>query len=296
MFIIIIILLLSLLWQDSNTSINIQYDQYRNAKHVLKSIQTQHHHRITEELTSQGLIITSILKYASLSTTSLWSTVQKNMPKNIFNFTLKYLSNSLATRKNLSKWCITQSSACSFFQSETLQHIVSSCKSYLEQGRYTWRHDSVLNFIANTLSGLQSCSLYAGLPAFLSPSRITGDSLRPDLILISKNNNLYILELTIGFETNIKVNSDQKASKYNRLHQELGSKYKEIKFINLSLGALGSVGSSSESFINLLKCLKVSQPIQWSILSKMIDITIWCTYFIFCRRNNPWTDPDLLPF
>ena len=48
------------LWQDSNISTNIQYDQYRNAKHVLKSIQTKHHHRITEELTSQGLIITSI--------------------------------------------------------------------------------------------------------------------------------------------------------------------------------------------------------------------------------------------
>ena len=219
------------------------------------------------------------------------------MPKNIFNFTLKYLSNSLATRKNLSKWCITHSSACSFcLQSETLQHIVSSCKSYLEQGRYTWRHDSVLNFIANTLSGLQPCSLYADLPTFLSPSLITGDSLRPDLILISKNNDLYILELTIGFETNIKSNSDRKASKYNPLHQELGSKYKEIKFINLSLGALGTVGSSSESFINLLKCLEVSQPIQRSILSKMINITIRCTYFIFCRRNKPWTDPDLLAF
>ena len=177
-----------------------------------------------------------------------------------------------------------------------MQHIISSGKSYLEQGRYTWRHDSVLNFIANTLSGLQSCSLYANLPTFLSPSLNTGDSLRPDLILISKNNDLYILELTIGFETNIKSNSDRKASKYNPLHQELGSKYKEIKFINLSLGILGTVGSSFESFINLLKCLEVSQPIQRSILSKMINITIRCTYFIFCRRNKPWTDPDLLAF
>ena len=47
---------------------------------------------------------------------------------------------------------------------------VSSCKSYLGQGRYNWRHDSVLNFIANTFSGLQSCSIYADLPAFLSVS------------------------------------------------------------------------------------------------------------------------------
>ena len=219
------------------------------------------------------------------------------MPKVIFNFTLKYFSNSLATRKNLSKLCITQSSACSFcLQSETLQHIVSSCRSYLEQGRYTWRHNSVLNCIANTLSGLQSCSLYADLPAFLSPSLIIGDSLQFDLSLISKNNDLYIPELAIGFETNIKVNSDRKASKYNPLHQELGSKYKQIRFINLFLGALGTVSYSSESFINLLKFLEVSQPIQRSILSKIINITIRCTFFIFFRRNKPWTDPDLLTF
>ena len=74
--------------------------------------------------------------------------------------------------------------------------------------------------------------MQADLPSFLSPTLITGDSLRPDLILISKNNDLYILELLIGLETNIKVDSDQKESKYTSLHLELGSKYKQITFIN----------------------------------------------------------------
>ena len=172
------------------------------------------------------------------------------MPKNIVNFSSKYLTNTLATHKNLFKWSIGQSSACSFYlQSETLQHIVSICKSYLNQGRYTWRHDSVLNFIANTLLALPSCSIYADLPAFLSHSLVTGDSLRPGLLLITKNKTLYILELTIVFETNIKVNSDCKALKYNPLHHSLHSTYRQIKFINLSLGALGTVGSSSDSFI-----------------------------------------------
>ena len=184
------------------------------------------------------------------------------MPKNIFNFSLKYLTNTLATRKNLFKWSIGQSSACSFcLQSETLQHVVSSCKSYLDQGRYTWRHDSVLNFIASTLSALPSCSIYADLPAFLSPSLVTGNSLRPDLLLITKNKTLHILELTIGFETNIKVNSDRKALKYNPLRQDLCSKYSQIKFINLSLGALGTVGSSSDSFIELLKAVDFDSKI-----------------------------------
>ena len=148
------------LWQDSSQNTNVQYDQYKNTKQVLKAVQNQHQGRLEHELTSQGFIISSVIKFASPKVTILWSTVQQNMPKKIFNFSLKYLPNTLATRKNLFKWSIGQSSACSFcLQSETLQHVVSSCKSYLDQGRYTWRHDSVLNFIASTLSALPSCSI-----------------------------------------------------------------------------------------------------------------------------------------
>ena len=282
------------LWEDSSENTNIQYDQYKNAKQVLKAVQKQHQCRLEYELISQGFITSSIIKFASPKVTSLWSTVQKSMPKNIPNFSLKYLTNTLATRKNLFKWSIGQSSACSFcLQSETLQHVVSSCKSYLDQARYTWRHDLVLNFIANTLSALPSCSIYADLPAFLSSSLVTGDSLRPDLLFITKNNTLHILELTIGFETNIKVNSDRKALKYNPLHKDLRSKYIQIKFINLSLGALGTVGSSSDSFTELLKAVDFDCKMQKAILFRIMNITIRCTYYIFCCRNKPWTSPKL---
>ena len=39
-----------------------------------------------------------------------------------------------------------------------LQHIVSSCKSYLDYGRYAWRHNSVLLAIDKSLSSLQHCN------------------------------------------------------------------------------------------------------------------------------------------
>ena len=102
------------LWLDSYNFTNIQYDQYRSTKQVLKSIQTHHHHRLISELTSQGLVISSNLKYASKTTTKLWSSIQQRLTKNIFNFSLNNLNNTLATRKSFSKWSITQSSACSF--------------------------------------------------------------------------------------------------------------------------------------------------------------------------------------
>ena len=127
------------------------------------------------------------------------------MLKNIFNFIVKYMNNTLATMKNLCKWSLSNTSACSFcFQSETLRHVFSRCNSYLQDGRYTWHHNSVLLHIAKTLPSIVHSSLFTDLPVFPSPSLITGDS-SPDLILVLNNTSVYVLELTVGFESNIKI-------------------------------------------------------------------------------------------
>ena len=56
---------------------------------------------------------------------------------------------------------------------------------------------------------VEGSSLFVDIPGFPSPSIITGDDLRPDLLLKTKDNCLYILELTIGFETNINNNAEK---------------------------------------------------------------------------------------
>ena len=45
-----------------------------------------------------------------------------------------------------------------------------------------------------------SSNLYVDLPGFHNPSIITGDEYRPDLLLKTKDDCLYILELTVGYE------------------------------------------------------------------------------------------------
>ena len=69
------------LWQDSNTFTNIQYDQYSNAKQLLTSIQTHHHHRITSELTSQGLVTSLTLNTLQRLPPAFGQTFNKNCPK-----------------------------------------------------------------------------------------------------------------------------------------------------------------------------------------------------------------------
>ena len=288
---------INLLWSSSSVGCNIQYDQFRNTKQVLNAIQNDNEDRIHHELKSQGFILSSILLHASTKTRNLWSKVQRNMPKNIFNFTIKYLNNTLATKKNLFKWSLSSTPACSFcLQSETLQHIVSSCKSYLDDGRYTWRHNSVLSYLAKSMSSIKNASLYADLPSFPSPSLITGDSLRPDLVFVLNNTTVYLLELTVGFESNIKVNSERKAAKYHPLFTNLRTEYTNINFVNLSMSALGIYGTSSDTFLQMLKDLNFNQNLTHQIIMKASNIAIRCTYYIYCRRNKQWSNPELLQY
>ena len=173
---------------------------------------------------------------------------------------------------------------------------MSSCKSYLDNGRYTWRHNSVLLAIAKSLSSLQHCTLFADLPSFASPSLITGESLRPDLVLISRDKTLYLLELTVGFEKNILINSKRKSAMYNALIKDLYSQFSAVHFVNLTMGALGILGTSSLNFHIVLEETGVDKAVQRKLTMKLINIAIRCSYYIFCRRNKEWTKPDLIDF
>ena len=102
------------------------------------------------------------------------------------------------------------------------------------------RHDSALPFLANTFSSLKQCTVYADLPSFLSPCFITGESYRPDLLLLTDKNILYILELAVGFRTNMQNNSDRKATKYSSLTAPLS--YRKVQFVNRSMSAIGAMG------------------------------------------------------
>ena len=167
--------------------------------------------RLTNQLISQGFIISFLLNHSLKALNSLWSSTQSKLPKNIFNFTIRYLNNTLATRNNLQKWNISQSSDGSFcFISETLLRAAAGCKTYMGEGCYTWRHNSALHSIASTLKDIKDTSLFVDLPGFISPCTITGEQFRPDMLLSTANNILYIIELTVGFETNIDQNASRK--------------------------------------------------------------------------------------
>ncbi|CAB3997596.1 reverse transcriptase [Paramuricea clavata] len=247
------------LWKDTSNHKNVQYDKYKNTKDVLNTIRKQHEDKLQHHLISQGSFFSNIIKHSTLSFNSIWSSVQSKLPKNIFNFTIRYINNTLPTRKNLLKWGISPTSECSFcLNPESLLHVVAGCKTYLNEGRFMWRHDSVLNFIASILKSVNHCNLYADLPGYISPSVITGDELRPDLLITLENKCIYILELTVGFESNL-TNATRKRQKYQDLINEQLKNYEKVKFVNLSISSLGVFSHPSLDFTEMLKDLKFDE-------------------------------------
>ena len=161
-----------------------QYDSFNCTKNVLKSIRLNLTNKVKENLTTQGLVMRHVWDCVLSNTKTVWSSVQKAMPRNIFTYTIRYLNNTLPNMSNMQIWGYAANKMCQLCHDpQTLGHVVAGCNIALTQGRYTWRDNSVLKIIANTLS--RSCkSLCVELPSFASPCIVTGDQERLDIVIV----------------------------------------------------------------------------------------------------------------
>ena len=245
-------------------------------------------------LSSQGFFFSNVVKYSLSTVNSIWSEAQSHLPKNIYNFTIRYINNSLPTRKNMARWGLSQSPDCSFcLNPESLLHVVAGCQQYLD--RFTWRHDSILNFIAKSLQPVINVhsSLYADVNGFLNPSIITGENYRTDLRFLIQSKCLHVLELTVGFESNLNNNAVRKKEKYVNLINEMSRNYRCVRFVNLSMSSLGVFSDECSTFLDMVNDIGIDKKQQRYIIKKMINIA---TYYIFCCRNRNWDSPDLMQF
>ena len=84
-------------------------------------LRTEHIQRLHNELTSKGGTLSFLIDNSLKMANSIWSNVHACL--------VTYLI-SLATRKNLARWNLSQTPDCSFCpRTESLQHIVTGCKN-----------------------------------------------------------------------------------------------------------------------------------------------------------------------
>ena len=61
---------------------------------------------------------------------------------------------------------------------------------------------------------------------------------------------------------------------------ELRSQYKEVRFVNLSMGVLGVMSDSSTSFLDMMKDLNFDDNTKKFIVRRLKAISIRATYYI----------------
>ena len=160
---------------------NIQYDLFHTTTLALKKTREDKKLKV-ESLQIQSTVITELWKTALPKAKDSWFKVQHRLPRNIFNFTIRYMNNSLACFSNLARWDANASANCKFCRKvQTTKHIVAGCASCLN--RYTWRHNSVLLNLVKFLQPIVK-KLSCDIPSFLSPEIVTGTAARPNLLVV----------------------------------------------------------------------------------------------------------------
>ena len=72
----------------------------------------------------------------------------------------------------------------------------------------------------------------------MNPPVITGADNCPDMTVTQNESTIFVLELTVGFETKIDFNTNRKANKYKEILKPLENNFEKVNFINLNMEVL----------------------------------------------------------
>ena len=180
------------------------------------------------------------------------------------------------------------------------RHILNACPVALNQGRYTWRHDSVLQKIVDHIKTYLDSdeNLYADLPNHRAsdnppatiPPEILVTSARPDIVIVS----VALMELTIPYNspeslTNAHARKSTKR-KYQTVLSDLEYKGHNTSLVTIEIGALGhSLTTTHRSLQNLLPT--ISRRATRAMFDDAAKIAIAACHTIFlARKSQVWLD------
>lgn len=203
---------------------------------------------------------------------------------------------------NLRRWKLRVSAKCSLCDNGTCTtgHILSGCPATLEDGRYTWRHDSVLHSIFRSIriSTSHSTIIFVDLPGLRASdapqSTIPLDTLitssRPDMVIINHQaKTLSMLELTVCGNTPEAISAAQirKANKseYLGIVSDLNRLGWNAKYGTIEIGTLGHYNPTAPA--TLKDVLPWISSLDWKeILTVAGKIAINCSQAILLARSN----------
>ena len=232
-----------------------------------------------------------------------WKSYMWDIPQGVLKFALNAGINTLPSLDNLKRWGKRVSDRSPFCGNiETLAHVLSNCSTALTQGRFMWRHNSVLSSIIDLVRPLlkHGFSLYSDMPGYQAPHggtvppNILVTALKPDIVIVSESSlDVIVFELTCPWDTNIARSHIFKSEKYAPLVADL-SRTRLISFFSIEVSARGQITKENRSRLKsfLFKCCSEPKKLTQPLLNVASKAALLSSYSIFCARREPtWEDP-----
>lgn len=189
----------------------------------------------------------------------------------------------------------------------TVHHILSGCPTALQQGRYTWRHDSTLHTLAKGLiSSLPDSRVIVDLPGLRAgenppstiPSEVLVTTARPDIVVI-RDQQVIFIELTIPFNSpeslaNARHRKESKPN-YQLALSDLEFRGYRANLTTIEIGTLGHWLPSTRSALHRL-LPDIPKSTITALLDRAAKTTISGSQAIFnARQHEAWdsTRPTL---
>ena len=145
---------------------------------------------------------------------------------------MKFLLNAsidaLPTAAYLKRWNKSSSDKCKLCHNrQTTNHCLNIYKVALDSGRFTWRHNNVINYIIQSLD-TSKYTLHSDIPGLEAPQggtvppELAITPLKPDITIWDKQNDrFHIFELTCPLEEHIATRNTQKTNKYDHFVKDI---------------------------------------------------------------------------
>ena len=235
-----------------------------------------------------------------------WKSFLWDIPQGVLKFAMNAGINTLPTLDNLRRWGKRVNDRCPFCGNiQTLLHVLSNCPVSLDQGRYTWRHDSVLLSIVSAVRGnlRAGFELFSDLPGFQAPHggvippHILVTNLRPDLFVVDEGSRVIVMvELTCPWDGNIERSHNFKQEKYSPLVADLSRSYR-VKYYPVEVSVRGQVSRSNKTRIKsfIYDCCSDPRKISKMLVNDCSKLSLLCSYSVFSAQKEPsWTSPGPL--
>ena len=136
----------------------------------------------------------------------------------------------------------------------TLEHIINFCYLALNQGRYTWRHDSVLNHIYSTIMEHkpENLKIFVDLldlnfNGSTIPPYIFTITQKPDIVNLNRaEKKVFLLKLTCSLEQNSNKVNTYKPIKYTPLKSDLEDQCLNVSLVPFGIGSRGHISNDNK--------------------------------------------------